>query len=82
MCFPHYACQAIIGCTKHSPEKKFSQPLMFEESTPNRQVCSHFSAIQRNTALSRIELFVNAFAPCHFVTIIACRPNVCYLHFN
>ena len=36
--FYMFHCQAIVGCTKHSPDKKFSQPLMFEESTPNRQV--------------------------------------------
>lgn len=38
------APKAITGCTKHSPEKKFSQPLMFEETTPNRQVKKDFSA--------------------------------------
>jgi len=38
------APKAIIGCTKHSPDKKFLQPLMFEETTPNRQEKKDFSA--------------------------------------
>lgn len=64
--FWHFCCQAITGCTKHSPEKKFSQPLMFEETTPNRQVRSHFSDRTHGCDHASYALCMNCILCCFF----------------